>query len=237
MPVIIEGPSIEQMGLSIGKWIQANTIALAEKALIDEVRHGFDAQPEVVTDGVLRRDPNQVKVGGKIEFVARTSIADAVLWALTELQKRSPVLTGRYASTHTIMINNKEVQGNIRVALREVKAGDVVQIVNPQPYARKLEGATASKRSGRGKRAASSRQARGGIYRPVLRALVQRYGRTVYVDYKLVKMTVLGVKVWGAVGGARKGQAASKRQRPKVLRDQVYPALQFFVRPSQSQVN
>ncbi len=63
------------------------------------------AHPLVVTDGVRRRDlASQVKPFGKVEFIANTAIADAVRWALTELQKRSPVLTGRYASSHTVMI-------------------------------------------------------------------------------------------------------------------------------------
>lgn len=225
MGVTVVGPSVEQMGRSIAKWVQDVTIDVAlNKALPEEVRKGFDNEPVVITDGVVRRDPRQVKPFGKIEFVARTSIADAVLWALTELQKKSPVLTGRYASSHTVMINNAEVQGNIRVALMKVKAGDKVQIVNPQPYARKIESATASKKTGRQKRRALSKQARGGVYRPVLRSVVQRWGKSVYVEFKYVKLN-LGVKVWGKAGGKSKN---------KVQRDQVYPALQFFVKPSQT---
>ena len=99
MGVTVVGPSTEQLGRSIADWVKAETIKVAMDALSQEVRRGFDNQPEVITDGVLRRDPLQVKPFGKIEFVARTTIADAVLWALAELQKKSPVLTGRYASS------------------------------------------------------------------------------------------------------------------------------------------
>ncbi len=225
MGVTVVGPSVEQMGRSIGEWIKAATIETAFNVLAQEGARGFDTEPVVITDGVVRRDPNQVKPFGKIEFVARTQIADAVLWALTELQKKSPVLTGRYASSHTVMINNAEVQGNIRVALTKVKVGDKVQIVNTQPYARKIESATASKKTGRTKRRALSKQAKGGVYRPVLRMIVRRWGKSVYVDFKYVKLN-LGVKVWGLQGGGK--------NRKKVQRDQIYPALQFFTVPGQT---
>ena len=219
MPVIVEGITTEQLGRSISDWIKAATIETAERVLREEVARGFDNEPVVITDGMPRRDYLQVKPFGRIEFAARTSMAEAVRWALTELQKKSPVLTGRYASSHTVMINGAEVQGNIWVALRNVRPTDRVQIVNPQPYARKIEGATANKRTGRGKRAALSRQARSGVYRVVLRALVNRFGKALFFDFKYVNLNI-GIKVWG------------KRGARRVQRDQVYPALQFFIKPT-----
>lgn len=227
MGVTVVGPSTEQLGRSIGEWVKANTIDIALKELSNEVRKGFDNEPVVITDGVVRRAPEQVKPFGKIEFVARTTIADAVMWALAELIRRSPIgpaKDGHYKDDHVVLINGAEAKGNIRVALQKVKAGDRVQIVNTRIYARKLEGATARKKSGRARRRASSRQAPGGIYRPVLRSIVQRWGKSVYVEFKYVKLN-LGVKVWGKQGGGK--------NRAKVQRDQVYPALQFFAKPSQ----
>jgi hypothetical protein len=219
MPVIVEGITTEQLGRSISDWVKAATIETAERAFRQEVANGFDAEPVVITDGMPRRDYLQVRPFGRIEFAARTSMAEAVRWALTELQKKSPVLTGRYASSHTVMINGAEVQGNIWGALRNVRPTDRVQIVNPQPYARKIEGATANKRTGRGKRAALSRQARSGVYRVVLRALVNRFGKALFFDFKYVNLNI-GLKVWG------------KRGARRVQRDQVYPALQFFIKPT-----
>ena len=73
---------------------------------------------------------------------------------------------------------------------------------NPLPYARKLEGATANKKTGRGKRKAASKQARSGIYRVVHRAMASRFGRSLFVDFKYVKLDS-GVKVWGDQGGGR----------------------------------
>jgi len=219
MPVIVEGITTEQLGRSIADWVKAATIETAERALREEVARGFDTEPVVITDGMPRRDYLQVKPFGRIEFAARTSMVEAVRWALNELQKKSPVLTGRYASSHTVMISGAEVQGNILVALRNVQPTDRVQIVNPQPYARKIEGATANRRTGRGKRAALSRQARSGVYRVVLRALVNRFGKALFFDFKYVNLNI-GIKVWGKQGARR------------VQRDQVYPALQFFIKPT-----
>ena len=219
MPVIVEGITTEQLGRSISDWIKAATIETAERVLREEVARGFDNEPVVITDGMPRRDYLQVKPFGRIEFAARTSMVEAVRWALTELQKKSPVLTGRYASSHTVMINGAEVEGNIWGALRNARPTDRVQIVNPQPYARKIEGATANRRTGRGKRAALSRQARSGVYRVVLRALVNRFGKALFFDFKYVNLNI-GIKVWG------------KRGARRVQRDQVYPALQFFIKPT-----
>jgi len=227
MATVTHNIGAAEFGKSIGQWVKTQTIAVAERALQQEVGRGFDNAPVVVTDGMPRRDYTQVKPFGKIEFVANTNMAFAVLWALTELQKKSPVLTGRYASSHLILINNVEVQGNIWAALRSIKPTDRVQIVNPQPYARRIEKTTArkatKKRHGRVARKALSKQARSGVYQPVLRALVGRFGRAMFFDFKYVNLN-LGVKVWGRSGGGA--------GRAKIQRDQVYPSLQFFIKPT-----
>lgn len=225
MPLIKEQLAAP-IGVSIGAWIQAQTIAVAERALREEVGRGFDASPVVVTDGVPRRDPALVKPFGKIEFARRTSVAEAVIWALAELRRRSPVgpaVRGHYRDDHVVMVNGAQILGDPRPALLALRPTDRVQIVNPRPYARKIEGATGSKRTGRGKRQALSRQARGGVYRAVVRALEARYGRVMFFDYKMVPLNT-GLQVWGWQGGGAR--------RRRVLRNHVYPALQFYQKPT-----
>ena len=230
MPITVENIGRPVDSSSLAEWVRTATIATAERTLIDAVGRGFDNQPVVVTDGMPRRDYALVKPYGRIEFIRRPQMTEAVLWALDELRKRSPVLTGRYVSSHILLLNGVQITGDPRAELAKVKDIDRVQIVNTQPYARKIEGATANKRTGRGKRKPSSRQARNGVYRAVLTALVQRYGRSLFFDYKLVKLN-LGVKVWCAIGGAR-GRTPAATHRKRVLRDQVYPALQFYIKPT-----
>jgi len=222
VPVTIEGIDVAGLGKLIGEAVKAATIRAAEAALTAEVAKGFDNEPVVVTDGVRLRDYEQVKPFGRIEFIARPNMADAVLWALTELQKKSPVLTGRYASHHTVMVNGVEVAGNIKAALQSVKPTDRVQIVNPEPYAKKLEGQAASRRRQVKRIAGLSRQAPNGVYRAVLAELVSRYGKSMFFDYKFVKLD-----------SGRKYVRHGKGRRSKAGRDYVYPALQFFIKPTE----
>lgn len=230
MPVTVENIGAAATDYKLGDWVKQATVDTAYRVLREEVGRGFDRAPTVVTDGVRRRAPEEVKPFGKIEFVASTSLADAVRWALTELQRKSPVLTGRYAGSHVVMLNGAEIAGNIWQTLRSAKPADRVQIVNTQPYARKIEGergrATSERRSGKAKRRALSSQARAGVYRPVLRGLVERWGKSMFFDFKYVKLD-LGVKVWGDQGG-RYRKDGSRTYVRRVQRDQVYPALQFF---------
>jgi hypothetical protein len=247
MGVTVEtiGPPVND--LSIGQWVKQATIAAAERALIEEVGKGFDAEPVVVTDGVPRRDYHDVRPFGTIQFIARPRMTEAVLWALEELRKISPVGRGPdgrpghpgfYRSSHLVLINGEQIVGDIKAALDNVKPDDRVQIVNTAVYARKIEGATANARTGRGRRKASSRQAKGGVYRVVMQSLVRRYGRSIFFDFKYVKLNT-GVKVWGMQGGGRKRgkQWVGHALRQKVRRDQVYPALQFFIKPGTGLLN
>lgn len=229
------GVTVEHIGRptdlkSIGEWVKANTIAVAEKALTEEVGRGFDNKPVVITDGVPRRDYANVKPFGRIEFARRPNMAEAVLWALDQLRKRSPILTGRYVQSHVVLLNGAEIAGDLRVALAAVRDGDRVQIVNTQPYAKKIEGRKARSK-GRGANrvktaafAGQSKQAPRGVYeRVVLPLLVQRYGRSMFFDFKYVKLGT-GLKAMGFRGGGA--------NRKRVLRDVVYPALQFFIKPT-----
>lgn len=230
MATVIHNIDAAAIGMSIGAWVKQQTITEAEAALREEVAKGFDNQPVVVTDGMPRRDYAQVKPFGKIEFIRRPQMAEAVLWALDELRKRSPVLTGRYVQSHSVLINNVEITGNIRSALLAIKETDRVQIVNPQPYAKKIEGRKATSR-GRGASrvklasfAGQSKQAPRGVYeRVVLPMLVRRYGRSMFFDFKYVKLST-GLKVRGLQGGGA--------NRRRVMRDAVYPSLHFFIKPT-----
>ena len=230
MPVTVQQIGKPTDGRTIGQWVKEATIKAAETALVAEVAKGFDNQPVVVTDGMPRRDYNSVRPFGRIEFIRRPQMAEAVLWALDMLRKRSPVLTGRYVQSHTVLLNGAEITGDVKTALQNVKDTDRVQIVNPQPYAKKIEGRKARSR-GRGAartRTASvaglSRQAPRGVYeRVVLPMLVRRYGRSMFFDFRFVKLNT-GIKSWGWSGGG----AARKR----ILRDHVFPCLNFFIKPT-----
>ncbi|MCW5705252.1 MAG: hypothetical protein KIT82_22060, partial [Bradyrhizobium sp.] len=192
----IDGGSLADLAAGIGRWVQQATVQIATE---ERARAGLGSDTVVVTDGVRGKAVQEVKPFGKVVFVARPNIAEAVLWALAKLIERSPVgpaASGHYRDDHIVMINGMAVTGNLRVALAEVGPGDRIQIVNPRIYARKLEGATAKARTQRARRRGSSRQAPNGIYRVVQRLVVQRYSKSLFVDFKYVKLNT-GVRVWG----------------------------------------
>lgn len=230
MGVTIEGFTLDRFDKWEADRLRKFQVAVAEKALRTRVAQGFDREPVVITDGRPRKDYRDVKVFGVIEFTRRPSMADAVLWALDMLRRRSPVRTGRYVNSHVVLLNKVQITGDLRKALQAVKETDRVQILNPQPYAKKIEGRKARSK-GRGAsrtRAASvaglSKQAPRGVYeRVVLPMLVQRYGRSMFFDFKYVKIDG-GAKVMGWSGGG----AARKR----ILRDHVYPSLNFYIKPT-----
>lgn len=230
MPVTIQNIGQPTTLKGLGEWVKANTIAVAEKALREEVAKGFDNRPVVITDGIPRRGYDHVRPFGKIEFTRRPQMADAVLWALDQLRRKSPVRSGRYVQSHVVLLNGAEITGDLRAALAAVRETDRVQSVNPQPYAKKIEGRKARSK-GRGanrvKTAAVeglSRQAPRGVYeRVVLPLLVRRYGRSMFFDFKYVKLNT-GLKVKGYQGGGA--------NRKRIMRDHVYPALQFFIKPT-----
>jgi hypothetical protein len=230
VPVTVQNIGPPTTARSLGEWVKANTIAVAERALREEVRRGFDNVPVVITDGVPRRHYGQVKPFGKIEFTRRPSMVDAVLFALDQLRRKSPVRSGRYVQSHAVLLNGAEIVGDLRAALLSVKGTDRVQIVNTQPYAKKIEGRKARSK-GRGAarvRTAAvsglSSQAPRGVYeRVVLPLLVRRYGRSMFFDFKFVKLNT-GLKVKGYQGGGA--------NRKRIMRDHVYPALNFFIKPT-----
>lgn len=197
--------------------IRTTTQRVAYDALRAEVARGFDNQPLVVTDGVPRRAPDQVRAFGKIEWIARANAVEMALWIKAQVEQRSPVLTGAYQRGHILMLNGAEAKD-----LRGYRTGDRIQIVNPMPYARKLEGRPARTRGRKGQRTrtagvrGASKQAPQGVYRVVHRLAVARYGRSVFIDFKYVPLST-GVTV--------RGRGAKRRAH-------VYPAIQIYLKPS-----
>lgn len=237
MPTVVHSLDVPSLAKGFGDFVKRATIDVAERALQQEVGRGFDRQPVVITDGVPRRDYAQVKPFGRIEFARRPNMVDAVLWALEELRRRSPVKTGAYVQSHTVMINGAQIVGDVRAALSSLKETDRVQIVNPALYAKKIEGRKGNKKRGVAAMAGLSRQAPRGVYeRVVLRSLVARFGRSMFFDFKYVKLDGR-VMVSGYKGGGRRKSKTLQAllgnyRRARVQRELVYPALQFFIKPT-----
>lgn len=217
----VDGPTTAETVKWISGSIEDLTIATAEEVLKREVGAGnFTTTPAVVTDGVVGRDYHGVKPFGKIEFIATPTMRIAVQWALDMLRRLSPVRSGRYVQSHVVLLNGVGLTSSGLEQLDKAKDGDRVQIVNVQPYARKVEGARANRRKQWHGRKGLSKQAPGGVYRKVYALLQQRYGRTLFVDYRLERLE-MGGKEWVAEGAHRaKGGFYT------------FPVLQFYLKPT-----
>lgn len=136
-----------------------------------------------------------------------------IAFALDFLQKRSPVLTGRYQSTHVVMLGSQVVSPTA-----EIGAGEEVQIVNTQPYARKIEV---------GHMLMSMPD---GVYQDALRAVRSQFGRVIDVRFRMVLIpggyTLKGVFRRGYKPGAR---TKLKRDTQAGAR-MTYPSLQMRMR-------
>lgn len=224
MPVRTSGFTSVEWNRAIEPDIQALTKKIAMQALVDAVARGFDPEPVVVTDGIVRRDPEQVKPFGKIEWIRRPILKEVALWILAELKRRSPVGPeegGHYRDRFVLMINREQVEN-----LDGLKPDDRVQIVNASPYAKKLEGQKANRRAKlkRNKRG-TSRQAPGGIYTPIFKAAQARYGRSVFIDFVYLPLN-LGGMTWRRK--SKSGHRLRKAQRVAA----VYPVFNLFVKPT-----
>jgi hypothetical protein len=63
-------------------------------------------------------------------------LSDLIQFALNELKRQSPVLSGEYRQSHTVYVNDQPVGDSIP---KTIQPGDTVFIANPVPYARRLE--------------------------------------------------------------------------------------------------
>jgi len=105
-------------------------------------------------------------------------VTDVAEFALTELQKNSPVRSGRYAKSHTIYLNGQPVAR----APKMLKRGDEILITNPVPYARRLEiGKTESGRD-------FVIQVPPRIYERTAKKLKAKYGKVVKITFTYVNV-------------------------------------------------
>lgn len=183
-----------EIGEELVKDIRAVTIHVAREVLAEEQARGFTKDPRVVVDSRRYDAPVEtVKPFGRVEFIEKADIGEIVMFIWRQLVQRSPYRKGGYSDSHAILVNGKEAAPDNVLA----GPGDKVQIVNIQPYARKIE---------RG----LSLQAPTGVYRVVFRIAQRRYGKIAFIKYTMVPLN-LGVTI-----ASKKGAVA-----------QVYPCIQI----------
>jgi len=121
-------------------------------------------------------------------------VHEALAWIHEQLQRHSPVLTGRYAKSHELFADGVDTE-NPNAA---PPAAEYI-FINTQPYARKIEGIRT--RRGLTLRQPLSPQAPDGVYQAVAHLARQRFGNVVSIDFSY--RTALGGMVIGGKAGDR----------------------------------
>jgi len=119
---------------------------IALDALREEQGKGFDKTPIMVIDGSTRKNIDDVKPFGKIQFINSKLNSLEVLESIyVEILIRSRMVSGTYIKGNFVYFNDRVVATNYTELRQWIKSspkitsGDIIRFVNVVPYARKLE--------------------------------------------------------------------------------------------------
>lgn len=123
-------------------------ITIAKEVLQEEIAKGFDKGYVKRVDGTVGKSEEDVRILGKIEYIARVDFENSVMLVYEKLLAKSPVSSGSYRNAHVVFCNGKIVASNyselltwVRKVLPEMDFSRpvIVRFVNLAAYARRLE--------------------------------------------------------------------------------------------------
>lgn len=218
------------------EFTKSSLIITADTVLREEQGKGFDKDPVVVVDGRTGKSPATVNPLGQIEFVSKVNVTDMLLETYEGILGRSPVLTGRYKSSHYVFLNGKQVATDLQslkswIATNPVfKETDLIRFVNIQPYGRKLErlGVTAQRQQARTSRTKDKRSGQirerlrqpNGTYFLTARAIRLKYKRNSSIRFGFISGGLLGLA--GTFKHGRPGKNSAGRAY-------LYPTITVYV--------
>ncbi len=188
--------------------IQKELAKFARDALFDAITSG-EGSPvyDTYVNGRHGASEDTVVVPGPILYVF-SWWEPIIKFALAELEKRSPVLTGRYQGSHAVMIGSQFVRPDTQIG-----AGAEETIVNTPPYSRKIE-------VGFMKMSVPD-----GVYQDIRRKVQSQFGAAVRVDYRMVYIPN-GYILKGRFRRGHKEKARTKLQKDTQAGARMsYPAL------------
>lgn len=218
------------------QWTKSALIVTADTVLREEQSRGFDKDPVMVVDGRANKSAVNVNPFGTIEFVSKANMTDILRETYQGLLGRSPVLTGRYKSSHFVFLNGKQVATDLSSMESwlktnpEFKDEDIIRFVNIQPYGRKLErlGVTAQRRKERTSKSKDKRSGEtrfrlkqpNGSYYLTARAIKSKYKRNSSVRFNFISGANLGLTASFKKGRPGKNSAG---------RTYLYPSITIYV--------
>jgi hypothetical protein len=105
------------------------------KIMRDAATQGLEPTWEAYANSPGNSDLQSVKLPGPIVYNYRY-LSELIQFALDELRRQSPVVSGAYRDSHTIYVNDAPQGTTIP---KTIRPGDRIFISNPVPYARRLE--------------------------------------------------------------------------------------------------
>lgn len=217
---------------------RASLIVLSDEVLKSEQAKGFDKNPIMVVDGKRGKGLEQVHPLGKVEFISRKNFGEILLDAYRGLLERSKVLTGLYKASHYVFKNGIQVAVDLPSleawvkTTPEFKEGDLIRIVNLQPYARRLEllGVTAGRSRRRledpgrrkGEKTGNLFQRPNGAYQLTSKSISSKYKNNVAIKFSFLPGSSMGLTA------SFKG--SSKKTKRGGVRTYLYPSITFTVR-------
>ncbi|GLK86685.1 hypothetical protein [Ancylobacter defluvii] len=163
---------------------------LADAQKTNTAALGYLPQHKTFVDGTEGRPLADVKPDGRVVFVFDL-VDDALTWIGEQLVKHSPVLTGEYAASHTLLADGVEVSPG-----EPLPAAQEYIYLSSVPYARKIE---------RG----LSRQAPEGVYEAVAVLAAQRFGNVASIRFSYRSMLLPYI-----AGSANRAERAAMRAQP-----------------------
>jgi hypothetical protein len=142
---------------------------------------GGDPKFTVTVDGRLGAPLVSVRPNGVI-FVEFQLVIDVLRYIQDQLERHSPVKSGRYRRSHLLFADGTQVV--IGAAAQQIVEADEYVFINSQPYARKLE-------------LGASTQAPDGVYQAVATMAQARFGNVARIRFTY-RALAAGVKGRGA---------------------------------------
>lgn len=169
-------------------------------------------------DGVPGAPPDRVRPSGTIVFEFEL-VGDVLMFIFAELERVSPVRSGRYRSSHTLFADGIEVPITDRTQV--IPPAREYVFVSNLPYARKLEGSKVRK--------PLSRQAPRGVYEVTAVKAKARFGNIALVRFSFRAPIGGAVMPYVPVGrgGPKTGPRPGKAQRSAANMERAarYPAI------------
>lgn len=193
---------------TLAGYIREALIATSYEVLQEELRNGFDRRYLTKVDRKFNKRVEDVNHFGRIEFLSRINISEAVKSMFLDVLKQSPFDTGLYFKSHVVTLNGRYVASTIQeldtwLSTFSPEDKDMIRITNVTPYARRLEleGITSSRRkkrvgkmADRGKKSLMKVRKPNGVYFLAARNGKNKFGNSLDIKYEGMPGGYLGIQ-------------------------------------------